>query len=192
MRTRALIRVAALSVFVNSCHPAVQPAVIAPSARSEAGRPLPSAARLARADRRLELSGYREAEADFRALLGAPEATAARVGLGQVLVTTGRYTEAVSVLAPLVSSPTWNADAALWTARAQQCEGDVSAAERTLRSVPTAHVSHALELELGAVLLREGRRADAEPVLMAVVNDYNEDRIKETDGAGLSLVGRAA
>ena len=192
MRTRALIRVAALGVFVSSCHPAVPRAVSAPKARSEMPRQLSSAARLARAAQRLELSGYREAEADFRALLAAPEATAARVGLGQVLVTTGRYAEAVSVLAPLVTSPNLNADAALWTARAQQCEGDVSGAERTLRSVPTEHVSHALALELGTVLLREGRRADAEPVLMAVVNDYNEDRIKETDGAGLSLVGRAA
>jgi tetratricopeptide (TPR) repeat protein len=166
--------------------------VAAPKTRAEAPRELSSAARLARANRSLELSGYREAEADFRALLTSPEAMTARVGLGQVLVTTGRYAEAINVLSPLLSSPNWDADAVLWTARAQQYAGDVSAAERTLRSVPMEHVSHALELELGAVLLREGRRADAEPVLMTLVNDYNEDRIKETDGAGVSLVGRAA
>ncbi len=50
----------------------------------------------------------------------------------------------------------------------------------------------ALQLELGSVLLRQGRRADAEPVLLAIVNAYNDDRIKDTDGAGMALVGRAA
>ena len=191
MRTR-LIRVAALGAFLSSCHPAATGAVAAPKARSEAPHELSSSARLARGNQRLELSGYRDAEADFRALLGAPEATPARLGLGQVLVTTGRYAEAVSVLSPLLSGPIWDADAALWTARAEQYEGEVAVAERTLRGVPSEHSSRALQLELGTVLLREGRRADAEPVLMALVNDYNADRIKETDGVGLSLVGRAA
>ncbi|HEY1535704.1 MAG TPA: hypothetical protein VGF76_16900, partial [Polyangiaceae bacterium] len=192
MRTRILIRVVALSAVLSSCHPAATRAVAAPKARAEAPLQLSSAARLARANQRLELSAYRDAEADFRALLDAPQATPALLGLGQVLVTTGRYAEAVSALAQLVASPIGDANAALWTARAQQYEGDIGAAERTLRSVPKEHASPALQLELGMVLLREGRRADAEPVLMALVNDYNEDRIKQTDGVGLSLVGRAA
>jgi Flp pilus assembly protein TadD len=190
MRTRALLPIAVLSVLAGSCHSLAGRVSVAPQA--PAPRELSAAALLARGNRRLELSGYREAEADFRGLQGSTEAVQARLGLGQVLVTTGRYGEAVIVLAPLLSQPQAAGDAGLWTARAQQYQGDVSGAERTLRRLPQAQSSRATLLELGSVLLREGRRAEAEPVLMTLVNDYNEDRIKETDGAGLSLVGRAA
>jgi tetratricopeptide (TPR) repeat protein len=108
------------------------------------------------------------------------------------LVTTGRNAEAIGMLAPLIGDAKWAGEAALWTARAEQSEGDVKGAEATLRGVAAAQSGPALELELGTVLLREGRRAEAEPVLMTLVNDYNDDRIKESDGAALSLVGRAA
>jgi tetratricopeptide (TPR) repeat protein len=140
----------------------------------------------------LELSGYSEAEADYRSLLSGPEAAEARVGLAQVLVTTGRYAESAALLRPLMTDPHWLALAALWSARAQENAGDIQGAERTLRQVPAERVTRATQLELGTVLIREGRRADAEPVLMTLVNDYNADRIKETDGAELAQVGRAA
>ena len=153
---------------------------------------LPPAARLARANQRLELSAYKEAEAEFRALLGSSEATPARVGLGQVLVKTGRAREALSTLAPVLSDENWGAAAALQTARAQLSLGRVREAEATLRAVKPERASYAVQLELGTVLLREGRRADAEPVLMAIVSAYNDDRIKDADGAGMALVGRAA
>ncbi len=136
---------------------------------------------LARAHQRLALSAYREAEADFRALLGAPEAAEARLGLARILVTTGRYAEAKSTLTPLLADSRWDASAALWTARAQEYEGDVAGAEATLRGVPPDQGSNAVQLELGTVLLREGRRADAEPVLMTLVNDLQR-RSHQGDG----------
>jgi len=147
---------------------------------------------LARASQRLELSAYAEAEAEYRALLSGVEGAAARAGLGQVLVKTGRAAEAIRTLAPLLGDPKWAAFAAQYTARAQQSLGHVRDAEATLRAVPAERSSFALQLELGTVLLREGRRADAEPVLMAIVSAYNDDRIKDTDGPGMALVGRAA
>ena len=192
MRARGLISVAVVAALLASCGPAAPRPVVARSAPTNAPRELAPKARLARALQRLELSGYHEAEADFRGLLTTPEADPARLGLGQTLVTTGRPEEAQAVLAPLLARPEWNAQAVLWTARAQLSRGDVQGAERTLRAVPTARATYAVRLELGSVLLREGRRAEAEPVLMTLVTDYNEDRIKDSDGAAMSLVGRAA
>ena len=176
-----------------SCHSGTARvhAPVANTARAEPGA-LSTAARLARANQRLELSAYPEAEADFRALAGTPQAAHAALGLGQVLVTTGRYTEAVSTLAPLLSEPNLAPLAAVWTARAKRAQGDLRGAEQTLRGVAEGPPARVAQLELGDVLLSEGRRADAEPVLMKIVNDYNEDRIKESDGVGLSLVGRSA
>jgi tetratricopeptide (TPR) repeat protein len=192
MRGRALVCCALLGALVANCRPAAPPASSAQAKPAAPGVVLSPQARLARANQRLELSAYREAEADYRALLGTPEASRARVGLGQVLVTTGRSSEALSTLAPLLTQPDSAAAAAIWTSRAMQSRGDVRGAESVLRAVPAAEGTPALRVELGTVLLREGRRADAEPVLMALVNDYNEDRIKETDGAGMGWVGRAA
>lgn len=192
MRTQIWIPVTVLGLLLGSCHPSAPRVAVTSRPGPAAAHLLSSGARLARANQRLALSGYREAEADFRALLGAPEAAEARLGLARVLVTTGRYAEAKRTLAPLVNDSKWGADAVLWIARALESEGDVAGAEASLRALPAGRMSYALQLELGTVLLREGRRADAEPVLMTLVTAYNEDRIKETDGAGLALVGRAA
>jgi len=192
MRARAWTSIA-LAVLFTSC----QRAAVAPSSSGSQtvaapAHELSGAARLARANQRLGLSAYKEAEADFRALLNGPEGAAARLGLGQVLVKTGRAAEAISTLSPLLRDPNAAAAAALYTARAQQNLGRIHEAEATLRAVPAERSSFALSLELGSVLLREGRRADAEPVLMAIVTAYNDDRIKDSDGAAMALVGRAA
>lgn len=147
---------------------------------------------MARANQRQQLSAYHEAEADYRALLAGPEAAGARLGLGQTLVTTGRAAEAIGVLAPLLDQKDWAAGAAIWTARAKQSTGDTRGAEATLRAVPATSANYGVAVELGTVLLRQGRRAEAEPVLMTLVSAYNDDHIKESDGASLALVGRAA
>ncbi|MEI9952137.1 MAG: hypothetical protein WDO74_24915 [Pseudomonadota bacterium] len=114
------------------------------------------------------------------------------MGWLKILVKTGRAAEAITTLAPLLSDAKWGASAALYTARAQRSLGRLREAEATLRAVKAESAPFALQLELGSVLLRQGRRADAEPVLLAIVNAYNDDRIKDTDGAGMALVGRAA
>jgi Tfp pilus assembly protein PilF len=48
-----------------------------------------------------------------------------------------------------------------------------------------------VRLELGELLIRAGRRAEAEPVLMKFADEYGADDIKATDVEGLALVGRA-
>ncbi|MEO6599205.1 MAG: hypothetical protein ABIQ16_04980, partial [Polyangiaceae bacterium] len=192
MRARALISVAVLTAACGSCRPASAPhAVAAPNKSGIAGHQLTSKALLARARQRLELGGYSEAAADFQALLSTPEGMSARLGLAEVWVTTGRSDDALDVLTTL-SETALVAPAAVLRARALQIRGDTAGAERALRAVPEDLASPAVRLELGGLLLREGRRADAEPILMTLVNDYNEDRIKESDGKALALAGRAA
>ncbi len=192
MNARTSIAVVVLASVVPGCHGAArtpQSAHTTPSAPSAE----PSAAvRLARGRERLELSAYREAEKDFRALGGTAQAAEGALGLGQVLVLTGRYAEALSTLKQLLSQPNWAETAAIWSSRAERNQGDLHAAEATLRSVANDANARAAKLELGDVLINQGRRADAEPFLMSLVNDYNEDRVKESDGVGLTLVGRAA
>lgn len=193
MTARGWTRIATLSVLLANCHSAA-PEARQPIAGRAASKPteLSAAARLARAQQRLELSAYKDAELDFRALQGSPLGTEATLGLGQILVATGRYAEAQTALLPLLSSPDAGRRAVVWSARAARRQGDVHGAELVLRHFEADPLARAARLELGDVLLSEGRRAEAEPVLMKLVDDYNGDRINEHDGVGLSLVGRAA
>jgi tetratricopeptide (TPR) repeat protein len=48
-----------------------------------------------------------------------------------------------------------------------------------------------VRLELGELLVRAGRRADAEPLLMEFASEYGSDAITSTDPEGLAMVGRA-
>ena len=193
MRAQIWTSIVAGAALLASCHPAPA-ASDAPFARAAPApaRELSPSARLSRANQRLEFSAYKQAEAEFRALISGAEASPARIGLGQVLLKTGRAVEAMTTLAPSLSDAKWGTLAALYTARAQQSLGRLGDAEATLRAVKAERVSFALQLELGSLLLQAGRRADAEPVLMTIVQAYNDDRIQDSDGAGMALVGRAA
>ncbi len=193
MTERGWTRIATLTVLLANCHSG-SPQARQPVASRAVSRvvELSGAARLARAQQLFDLSAYKEAELDFRVLLNGPLAAEAAVGLGQILVTTGRYTEAQSTLSPLLSGPNFGARAVVWSARAARHQGDVHGAELMLHRFESDPLARAAQLELGDVLLSEGRRVEAEAVLMKLVSDYNDDRINERDGVGLSLVGRAA
>src|SRR6478735_7886461 len=133
MPAHACYSLAAFAGLLASCHPPpVAPRSSGPQAARSATPQLSPAARLARANQRLELSAYAEAEAEYRALLNGAEGAAARAGLGQILVKTGRAAEAISTLTPLLGDAKWAAIAALYTARAQQSLGRLREAEASL------------------------------------------------------------
>src|SRR3954469_16400462 len=162
MRARHLISIAIFTTAIGSCRPATAPTT-APvgNGKRSASPELSSKARLGRAQQRFELGNYLEAEADFHALLNSPESMSARLGLADVLVTTGRSEAALAVLVPL-SDPAAMAPAAVLRARALQSRGDAAGAERVLRAVPETSASPAVRLALGSVLLQQGRRSAAE------------------------------
>src|SRR5690606_3414670 len=102
----------------------------------------------------------------------------ARLGFAQVLLTTGRYAEALAALEEVKGGR-----AAVMRARALVAVGKAGDAEQGLRGALgeaslSAHEQRAITVELGRVLVLLGRRAEAEPELMKVIEDYNDDAIK--------------
>ena len=141
----------------------------------------------------LEASDYPAAERGFRAALSGSEGTRARLGLGAVLLKTGRYAEVLELLLALPPGPSEPAlRAACLRAEAQRLSGKLADAEATLRAVSMHPAAREARLRLGEVLVERGRRAEAREPLMTLVRDYNEDRITERDGTALGWVGRAA
>jgi tetratricopeptide (TPR) repeat protein len=179
----------ALAFGLLACAARVAPLVaakpVAPAAKSLG---LSSAAQLVRGRERLAAGDYAAAEKDFRALAASPQSAEAALGLAQICITTGRYGEVAALTAPLLAREPWRAQALLWGARALARQGDIDAAINTLSGSKDA----VARVELGELLLAHGQRAEAERVLMTVVEDYNADRITDSDADGMTSVGRAA
>jgi cellulose synthase operon protein C len=162
----------------------------APAAQAE--RELSPDARLARGLTRLGQSRYADAEADLTAALVGSKKAAALLGLSELLLTTGRYADAIerAKLAAGAGAPA--EEVALAQARALRASGEVTVALELLRALKARPPGPEARLLLGELLLELGRRQEAEPVLLSLIEDYNADRVAETDGPGMMRVGRAA
>jgi tetratricopeptide (TPR) repeat protein len=155
-------------------------------------RQLAPDARLARGITRLGQSRYADAEADLSAALAGSKKSAALLALSELFLTTGRYSDAIE-RAKLAAAAGADAQACvLAQARALRASGEVTAALAGLRAIPNQDAGPEARLLLGELLLEVGKRAEAEPVLLTLIEDYNSDRVPETDGPGLMRIGRAA
>ncbi|HWA77543.1 MAG TPA: hypothetical protein VG937_34640 [Polyangiaceae bacterium] len=175
------------------CAPARIAATPAAPAPRAAPAPLTPAQRLARGEEKRLASEYADAEADFRAALSGATAAPAALGLARVLLDTGRLPEAVEQARTAGrADPKLREAAACVAAEALRQGGQRSEAQAEIE--PLAAQEGALEarLLLGELLLDAGQRKQAEPLLMTLIRDYNEGRIDESDGTGLSLAARAA
>ena len=158
------------------------------------GRKLTADERLSLGRAELAQSRYAEAEKSLIAAAGV-RSTAARaeLALAELYVTTGRYEQASSAsqkaaeLDRALSLRRWSCRADAWMK-----SGRLSEAEAALAPFAARPDAPALRLLLGELLLETGRREQAEPVLLTIVEDYNEDRIAEDDGRGLARAARAA
>ena len=169
----------------------VKPQTAAPLA-AHAEQELPPDARLARGLTRFGQSRYADAEADLTAALDGSKKSDALLALSELLLTTGRYPEAIA-RAKLALATGADAQAcALAQARALRASGEVSAALALLSAIPLTQAGAEQRLLWGELLLETGKRREAEPVLLTLIEDYNSDRIAKTDGPGLMRVGRAA
>jgi cellulose synthase operon protein C len=163
-----------------------------PPPPAQAEKELSPDARLARGITRLEQSRYADADADLTAALSGSKKNEALLGLSELLLTTGRYAEAID-RAKLAQAAGADVQACtLAQAQALRAAGEVDAALAAVRAIPAQNAGPELRLLLGELLLETGKRREAEPVLLTLIEDYNSDRIAKTDGAGLTRVGRAA
>ncbi|HEX9620143.1 MAG TPA: tetratricopeptide repeat protein [Polyangiaceae bacterium] len=189
-----------VSLAIASCaSPAARPAVEAPKPAPSLEQAQKSA--LERGLEALESSRYAEAETAFRAALDAAanrggESTArgrALAGLSEVALTTGRYAEAARLARELAAVAAGaRVQGAVLEARALARQGKIEEAEAVVRRVAERPEARSARLLLGELLLEQGRRADAEPVLMTLIEDYNQERIEPKDAGALAEVGRAA
>ncbi|HXK19193.1 MAG TPA: tetratricopeptide repeat protein, partial [Polyangiaceae bacterium] len=164
-----------------------------------AGRPAARAApelspdaRLTRGLTRLGQSRYAEAEADLSAALAGSNKAAALLGLSELRLTTGRYAEALEGAKLARASGADGQAAVLAQARALRAAGEVDAALVLLRAIPLKDAGPEQRLLLGELLLEVGKRAEAEPVLLTLIEDYNADLPSAKTGPGLARDGRAA
>jgi cellulose synthase operon protein C len=164
----------------------------ASTAPAHAERELAPDARLARGLTRLGQSRYADAEADLTAALAGSKKSAALLGLSELFLTTGRYAEAIERAKLALAAGADAQGCALAQARALRASGEVTAALDVLRAFPSKDAAPEPRLLLGELLLEVGKRRDAEPILLSLIEDYNTDRVPETDGPGLMRVGRAA
>jgi predicted Zn-dependent protease len=180
-------------LLLGGCGSPALPRAAGPSgASAKAEKPLTPDARLARGLSRLAQSRYADAEADLRAGLEGTKKASALLGLSELMLTTGRYPEAIERAKQAKAAGADAQLSALAEARALRASGEVSGALGLLRALPPQGLSPEVRLLLGELLLELGKRAEAEPVLLTLIEDYNEDRVPETDGPGLARVGRAA
>ena len=184
-----------VALVLAGCSGAQRPTASAGAAPpvAAAGAPVaPRATTLVEAERALAESRYSDAEAAFRALLeqgDAPSRGSARRGLARSLSQMGRAKEAVTLLR---ADPAGDLETTTLLAEISIAIGDSTAALPLLEGLKEQPEARRARLLLGQLLIDRGRRAEAEPILMTLITDYNEDRIGTDDGAGLALVGRAA
>lgn len=188
---RRSLRGAGLALLVFGCAARPRQAVHAP-VRVAAQRELSAEERLTRGERALAKSEYSRAEADFRAALTGPSAARAALGLARVLLLTGRYSEALESARAAEKEPTLAEAAACVAAEALRSEGRLAEALAAVEEISRKEGTWAARLMAGEIDLERGQRKLAEPLLMSLIEAYNDERISEDDGDALTLAARAA
>lgn len=105
----------------------------------------------------------------------------------------GRFVEAERLSRGVTQPPDLHLQALALRAEILAAQGKVSEALLLLdpqRDAPGSG-GRRVRLELAELLVRSGRRADAEPLLQTFADEYSSDAIPATDAEGLAMVGRA-
>jgi Tfp pilus assembly protein PilF len=159
----------------------------APHATSAPGSTLAAALDAART------TDYPAAEKALRAVTG-PDRGAALVALARIMLEQGRLGEADGYTQQAASSGGAQRPVGLaLRGEVLAAQGRVDEAIKLLEPEKDAVGvgGRRVRLELGTLLIRAGRRADAEPILLKFADEYGSDAIPSTDGEGLAMVGRA-
>jgi tetratricopeptide (TPR) repeat protein len=156
-------------------------------ARAAASSPLAAALEL------LRTTDYAAAEKSLSAIEGADRG-AALAGLARAMFEQGKFAEAAKYAAQsaALGGPQRLVSLAL-QGEILAAQGKIDEAIKLLDPQKSAQGlgGRRVRLVLGSLLVRAGRRADAEPVLLEFANEYGNDSISQTDAEGLAMVGRA-
>lgn len=157
---------------------------------------VPELSALEAAQKALASSNYPQALRHFeRASRESDTRTAALLGLAKVSLLSGDY-DAASAARPELDGSKEAAELLLVRAQALRAQGRLSEAQ-TLLQQKTSPASPggapvAQRLLLGELLLEQGKLDEGNAVLMTIIEDYNEDRVTDSDAKALAIVGRAA
>ncbi|HEY3819362.1 MAG TPA: hypothetical protein VGL81_19470 [Polyangiaceae bacterium] len=124
----------------------------------------------------------------------APPAASSPVDAARTALDEGRFADADRLATQAMAGGGAQRLVALAVkARVLAAQGKVDPAIALLDPQKTAQGvgGRRVRLELGELLIRAGRRAEAEPILMEFANEYGSDAINASDPEGLAMVGRA-
>ncbi len=158
----------------------------APAAAIPPSGPLASALQLAAA------SDYPSAEKALLAIGGVDRA-AALVGLARIRFEQGRFGDADRTAQQASASADQRLVATALRGEILASQGKVDDAIKLLSPAKDGPGvgGRRVRLVLGELLIRAGRRADAEAVLLKFADEYGSDAISSSDAEGLAMVGRA-
>jgi tetratricopeptide (TPR) repeat protein len=163
-----------------------------PAASAQTGPHTAAASPLEQGLEAARTSDYARAEKQLALVQGSgrPEALLA---LSRVKLEQGRFAEADRDATQAAQSPALRPTALALRAEILAATGQVDDALKLLSPVKDAPGTggRRVRLALGELLVRAGRRADAEPLLMKFADEYSTDAIASSDAEGLAMVGRA-
>jgi tetratricopeptide (TPR) repeat protein len=147
---------------------------------------------LAQGTAALKAAEYDKANTLLGKVTGADEA-AAKLALGRVAFETGRYPEALRLAGLAAGNASLKNQAQLLRADTLARTGKVADAMAVVDALTSATGNDGRRARLlaGEYRIRMGKRADAEAPLMKIVEEYNNDKIADTDAEGLAILGRA-
>jgi cellulose synthase operon protein C len=180
-----------ITIALTGCSGAAKQ--LPPPAAPAGARPQTPRERLSAGMTELAASNYEKAEANLSAARAdASTATQAELALSELFLLTGRPERATAAAQAAKSDSLLAARAVELEVEALRSSGKLAEAEALLRPYAERAETPALRLALGELLIDTGRRALAEPILLSLIEDYNEQRIGEEDGPGLARAARAA
>jgi cellulose synthase operon protein C len=141
----------------------------------------------------LDTTNYSDAERLYRAAASdGARRTVANLGVARVQLATGRYSDAMAIAIDAHAMKDMRVAQEVTKALALRALGKVSDALQVLGEGQEQGRDAAAEVLRAELLLELGKRDEAEPVLLAVMEAYNRGEIAEDDSDGLGLVARAA
>jgi tetratricopeptide (TPR) repeat protein len=157
--------------------------------------PEPVPTDLAGADAALARGSYTAAGQAYAALAGTltgAEQAKATLGVARVRWETGDYAGATEAAERASRDAALRVVATTLRAETLIARGKLDDAEQLLTPLASEPDAHRAHLVLGRLLVSRGRKTEAEPQLMSLVQAFNADRITDGDAEGLMLVALAA